>query len=134
MTAKIIYKGSLRTEATHIASNTTILTDAPVDNHGLGTTFSPTDMLVSSLASCMLTIMGIKAEDKNWNLKGSYIEAVKIMADNPRRVGEIHLDVFIKSEQKLTTSDKKILENAGNSCPVLKSIHPDIILKINYNF
>jgi len=134
MTAKIIYKGLLRTEATHVASDTSIVTDAPVDNHGLGTTFSPTDMLVSSLASCMLTIMGIKAQDKEWNLKDSYIEATKIMADNPRRVGEIHLNVFIKSEQELSTSDKKILENAGNTCPVLKSIHPDIVLKINYNF
>lgn len=134
MTAKILYKGQLRTESIHLSSGTTILSDAPVDNHGLGTTFSPTDLIVSSLASCMLTIMGIKADQKEWDLKDSYIEATKIMYDTPRRIGEIHLEIHIHCTTTLTLKDKKILEHAADTCPVLQSIHPDIKVIRNYHF
>lgn len=134
MTAKILYKGQLRTESIHISSGTMILSDAPIDNHGLGTTFSPTDLIVSSLASCMLTIMGIKADQKEWDLKESYIEATKIMYDTPRRIGEIHLDIHMKCTTALEAKDKKILEHAADTCPVLQSIHPDIKVIRNYHF
>lgn len=134
MTAKILYKGQLRTESIHLSSGTTILSDAPVDNHGLGTTFSPTDLIVSSLASCMLTIMGIKADQKEWDFKDSYIEATKIMYDTPRRIGEIHLEIHIHCTTTLTSKDKKILEHAADTCPVLQSIHPDIKVIRNYHF
>lgn len=134
MTSKIIYQGQLRTSATHIQSGTEIITDAPVDNHGLGTAFSPTDLMSTSLASCMMTIMGIKAQDKGWNIEGTNVELQKIMYDNPRRVGEIHLKMEIKSADALDDKAKSILINAAKTCPVWKSLHPDIKVVFDYSF
>lgn len=134
MTSEIIYKGTLRTEAKHLQSNTIIETDAPTDNQGKGERFSPTDLLATSLGSCMLTIMGIKARDMDISLDGTHISIKKIMKSEPRRVGGI--DVFFKFPNSLKLDDKQktILERAALTCPVAKSIHPDIDMNVKFGW
>lgn len=132
-TAKIIYLGDLRTEATHLASNNKIITDAPIDNHGKGEAFSPTDLLCSSLASCMLTIMGITANTHNINIKNTEIKATKIMANDPRRVIEIIIEMNFPTNS-YSEKEKQMLMNAAKTCPVAKSLHPDIKQTISFNF
>lgn len=129
--SKIKYLGELRTEATHLASGIRIITDAPIDNNGKGQAFSPTDLLSSALASCMLTIMGIAANTHNINIVGTEAEVTKIMASGPRRVAEIHVLVKMPS---VAYSDKErnILENAARTCPVALSINPVIVQKIEF--
>lgn len=131
ITIQTIYAGQLRTQAKHLSSGIEIITDAPLDNHGLGEAFSPTDLLAASLGSCMLTIMGIAAETHQINMDQTSVNITKIMAANPRRVSEIHVDIFLKNAM-LSVHEKKILENAAIHCPVAKSIHPDIIQVIKF--
>src|SRR4051812_6219482 len=134
MTSQIIYKGNLRTVATHLQSQTMIETDAPVDNHGKGERFSPTDIVATALGSCMLTIMGIKARDMQVDLDGTTIGITKIMADNPRRIGGI--EVFFTFPESVQADEKQrtILERAALNCPVAKSIHPDIQLNVKFSW
>ena len=134
MTSEIIYKGSLRTAAKHLQSETTIETDAPVDNQGKGERFSPTDLLATSLGSCMLTIMGIKARDMEIDLAGTEVSIKKIMKAEPRRVGGIDVSFKFSSQLTLTEKEKKILENAALTCPVAKSIHPDIEMNVEFGW
>ena len=118
----------MRTTALHLQSNNQIITDAPTDNHGKGEAFSPTDLLATSLASCMLTIIGIKARDINVDLAGTTAEVTKVMTADPRRVSEIH--VAITFNQQLDEKTQKIFYNTALTCPVAKSIHPDIMQKV----
>jgi len=134
MTSQIIYKGALRTEATHLQSGTEIETDAPVDNQGKGERFSPTDLLATSLGSCMMTIMGIKARDMDVDLENTQIDITKIMKADPRRVSGINVAFHFPDHLELDTKQKAILENAARTCPVAKSIHPDIALDIQFNW
>ena len=131
-TAKVTYQGELRTQSIHLQSNNQIITDAPVDNHGKGEAFSPTDLLASSLASCMLTIMGIKAASMDLDISGSSAEVTKVMAAEPRRVSEVHVD--IKFAQSFDARTQKVLEQAALTCPVAKSIHPDIQQIVNFYY
>lgn len=126
ITSTVKYLGELRTEATHIQSQTTIHTDAPKDNHGKGEMFSPTDLVATALASCMMSIMGIVAmKDGITPIEGTIAEVTKIMYAEPRRIGEIHIKItFPKSEY--TDKEKKIYEHAAFTCPVAKSLHPDL--------
>ena len=128
ITSKVTYQGDLRTSAIHLQSNNQIITDAPTDNHGKGEAFSPTDLLATSLASCMLTIIGIKARDINVDLAGTTAEVTKVMTADPRRVSEIHVAISFK--QQLNEKTQKIFYNTALSCPVAKSIHPDITQKV----
>lgn len=134
MTSQIIYKGALRTEATHQQSGTIIETDAPVDNQGKGEKFSPTDLLATSLGNCMMTIMGIKARDMNIDLADTKIDITKIMKADPRRVGGIKVQFYFPDKLQLEQKQEKILENAALTCPVAKSIHPDIELEVQFNW
>lgn len=134
MTSQIIYKGALRTEATHLQSNTVIETDAPTDNQGKGERFSPTDLLATSLGNCMLTIMGIKARDMNIDLTDTKIDITKIMKAEPRRVGGVKVTFHFPSTLALDEKQQTILENAARTCPVAKSIHPDIEQDITFNW
>jgi putative redox protein len=127
------YLGDLRTEATHIASANVIITDAPLDNEGKGEAFSPTDLLAASLGSCMLTLMGIMAKRHQIDLKDSSVKITKIMVADPRRVSEIQLDFNLICAQ-LEAKEKQLLENAALSCPVSKSLHPDIKQVVNFNY
>ena len=134
MTSQIIYKGDLRTEATHIRSGTLIETDAPTDNQGKGEKFSPTDLLATSLGNCMMTIMGIKARDMKVDLACTVIDITKIMKENPRRVSGIHVDFHFPENREFDDKQKIILENAALTCPVAQSIHPDIELKVKFGW
>ncbi len=132
MTSKVIYKGDLRTECEHIQSSNKFITDAPIDNNGKGEAFSPTDTVATALASCMLTIMGIKANEHNLDIKGTFAEVTKHMEANPRRISKI--DVLVNVKGEITDRDKTLLENAAKTCPMIHSIHPDIIKNISFNY
>lgn len=129
--SKVTYQGDLRTTAIHLQSNNEIITDAPVDNQGKGEAFSPTDLLATSLASCMLTIIGIKACDMDIDIAGATAEVTKVMSADPRRVSEVH--VAITFNKQLDEKTQKIFYNTALTCPVAKSIHPDIIQKVTVN-
>lgn len=133
-TAAILYKGELRTTATHPRSGSVIETDAPVDNNGKGERFSPTDMVASALGSCMLTIMGIKARDKGWNIDGTQVSIEKIMGTEPRRITGIKVVIEVPQTAGLDDTARKILENAALTCPVAKSLHPDIQQDVTFNW
>ena len=130
MTSKVIYKGDLRTEATHIRSGKTIITDAPTDNKGKGETFSPTDLVATALASCMLTIMGIKADEMNINIEGTTAEEEKIMGTSPRTIAQVNIiiNIPISADEKT----KKILEKAALTCPVDKSLSDSMIRDVKF--
>jgi uncharacterized OsmC-like protein len=131
-TSKVVYKGDIRTESTHLQSGTIILTDGPTDNHGKGEAFSPTDMVANSLATCMLSIMGIKANAMNLDIEGSTAEVTKIMQAEPRMISEIVVALNMQG-----VNDEKsriILERAAMTCPVFLSLHPDIKKTIRFNW
>ena len=134
MTSQIIYKGSLRTEATHLQSETVIETDAPTDNQGKGERFSPTDLLATSLGNCMMTIMGIKARDMEIDLTGTTIDITKKMKPEPRRVSGIDVTFHFPPHIQLNQKQQTILENAALTCPVAKSIHPDIEQDVQFKW
>lgn len=126
MTSRIVYKGALRTECTHLKSGDSFYTDAPTDNMGKGEAFSPTDLCATSLASCILTIMGISARNHEINISGAEAEMKKTMASDPRRIGRI--DIILKMPpREYTDKQKRILEKAAEHCPVHMSLHPDIV-------
>jgi uncharacterized OsmC-like protein len=125
MTATIVYEGDLRTRMTHVKSGEVVITDAPTDNHGKGAAFSPTDLVATALASCMLTTMGIKANQLNINMNGAEAEVLKVMASNPRRIAEVQVKITMPNES-YTEKDRAILENTAQTCPVAESLHKDI--------
>lgn len=124
MTSKVTYLGGLRTEAQHLASQETIITDAPKDNQGKGEAFSPTDLVATALASCMITIMGIKARDLGINLTGTQAEITKIMGTEPRRISTLQIQLTFNSS--FDSKTQTLLERAALTCPVAHSLHPDI--------
>lgn len=128
---QVSYLGNLRTEAVHLDSGTKILTDAPKDNQGQGEAFSPTDLLASSLASCMLTIMGIRARTHQLKIEGTSCEVEKIMQASPRKVAEIKVTVKLRG-QTLTAEQLKMLEEAAWTCPVFLSLDPSIKKTIHW--
>ena len=133
MTSTVEYKGDLRTTCTHLKSSDSFETDAPVDNNGKGERFSPTDLMATSLATCMITVMGIKARAMGFDLNDVKIEVEKIMKADPRRVGGINLFFEIPEALKdIDDKTKQILKYTGNTCPVQQSIHPDIEVKIDW--
>jgi uncharacterized OsmC-like protein len=132
-TASIIYQGDLRCECTHLQSGSVIQTDAPTDNHGKGERFSPTDTVCIALGTCVITTMGIRAADMKVKLEGTKIDVTKIMVSNPRRIGSIHIVLFIPGIG-INVEDRKILELIGDNCPVKKSLHPDLEVIIQYNW
>lgn len=132
-TSKIVYKGNLRTESTHLLSNNTVITDAPLDNNGKGEAFSPTDLLATSLGCCMLTIMGIIAERHSIDILGTGIEITKIMKADPRRVGEIIVE-FTMPKNNYSDKEKTLLEHAAHTCPVAQSLGAELKQTIIFNY
>ena len=130
MTSKVTYTGDLRTKSVHLQSGSEIITDAPTDNNGKGEAFSPTDMVANSLATCMLTIMGIKANSMDVNFAGSTALVTKIMKSEPRMISKIivEFDMKLNADEKTKT----ILERAALTCPVYLSLHPDIQKEISF--
>lgn len=133
MTIQVTYEGDLHTDSVHIQSGAKILTDAPVDNHGKGENFSPTDMVASALASCILTIMDIKAREMNIDLKGTKAEVTKIMNASPRRIGKIK--IIIRFPQlNLEEKQKTILERVAHTCPVALTLSPEIEQDVTFEW
>ncbi|OSZ79832.1 osmotically inducible protein OsmC [Chitinophagaceae bacterium IBVUCB2] len=133
MTSSVIYTGDLRTTCTHLKSGNHFETDAPVDNNGKGERFSPTDLMATSLATCMITVMGIKARTMGFDLNDVKIEVLKIMKADPRRVSGIELTFYIPDTLKnIDEKTKTILKHTGDTCPVMQSIHPDIEVKVDW--
>src|SRR5690554_1757080 len=132
MTSKVTYKGDLRTSCVHIRSGNRYITDAPIDNNGKGEAFSPTDTVATGLASCMMTVMGIKAKTLELDLRGSTAEVTKHMAAAPRRISKI--EVRLELPGNISEKDRKILEHTANTCPVNQSLHPDIERIIEFHW
>ena len=133
MTSTVVYNGHLRTTCTHLRSGDYFETDAPIDNNGKGERFSPTDLMSTSLATCMLTVMGIKARSMGFDLNDIKVEVLKIMKADPRRVSGIELTFHIPNSLKdIDEKTKTILKTIGETCPVMKSIHPDIEVKVDW--
>jgi len=124
MTSKVTYSGSLRTTCLHLQSGNEFITDAPTDNNGKGEAFSPTDTVATGLASCIMTMMGIKARDLEVDLEGSTAKVTKHMAANPRRISKI--EVTLELPESVSEKHRKILIHTANTCPVHYSLHPDI--------
>ena len=132
MTSKVTYTGNLRTTCEHLRSGDTFITDAPVDNNGLGGAFSPTDTTATSLASCMMTMMGIKVRDMGVDLTNSIAQVTKHMAADPRRISKIEVVLDLPSD--VSEKHRKILEHTARTCPVLYSLHPDIEKLITFRW
>ena len=133
MTSKVVYLGNLRTECEHVKSGSTFITDAPTDNNGKGEAFSPTDTVATALASCMLTVMGIKAAQmEDVHLDGSSAEVTKIMKAEPRRIARVELKLNLVGVAD--DKNRKILENTARTCPVLNSLNPDMEKEIIFNW
>ena len=132
MTSKVTYLGELRTSSIHVLSGNEIISDAPLDNNGKGEAFSPTDTVANALASCMFTVMGIKARDLEVDFSGSTAEVTKIMGIEPRRI--ITIEVNFKFSIHPDEKTKTILERMALTCPVWFSLHPDIEKKIQFQW
>jgi uncharacterized OsmC-like protein len=135
MTSTVNYNGNLRTLCTHIESGNEIITDAPKDNQGNGEAFSPTDLTATSLAACMLTVMGIKARDMEIDLKGTKAEVTKVMIPDPRRIGTIIIKIYFSAIAQLQDEkNRDILRRTALTCPVYHSLHPDINKNVTFVF
>jgi uncharacterized OsmC-like protein len=133
ITSKIIYRGDLRTEAVHVRSGQKILTDAPVDNQGKGQAFSPTDLLATSLGTCMITIIGIAAREHGFNIDGAGLEVTKVMYSDPRRVGEVHISLIMPHDD-YSAKERLMIERITRTCPVSQSLHPDLLQKVTIKY
>ena len=132
-TIQMKYLGGLRTKSTHIKSGTEIMTDAPTDNKGKGELFSPTDLVANALGSCMATIVAQTADTHNFNIDGTDITITKVMKSEPRKIGEIIVELNCP-QNNYSDKTKRIIENAAKTCPVAKSLHPDLIQTLKFNF
>ena len=132
MTSKVTYTGGLRTNCVHLRSGNSFITDAPLDNHGLGQAFSPTDTVATGLASCMFSVMGIKARGLELDLENFTAEVIKHMEADPRRITMI--DVKFNMLKIVSDKHRKILEHTARTCPVHYSLHPDIVRNITFQW
>lgn len=132
MTSKVTYLGELRTQCEHLQSKSSFITDAPVDNHGKGEAFSPTDTVATALGSCMLTVMGIKAKELGVSMEGTTAGVTKSMAADPRRIAGI--EIVLSFPGSYEDKHRKILERTAKTCPVLYSLHPEIVLDISFHY
>ncbi len=132
MTSKVVYTGNLRTECTHVRSGSVIETDAPTDNRGKGERFSPTDLVATALAACIVTTMGIAGDTHGIDIDGTACEVEKIMISDPRRIGEIKVNITMPAGKSYSEKERLVLERAAHTCPVAKSLHPDLKETISF--
>lgn len=132
-TSTIVYKGELRSEATHTRSGQMMLIDAPVDNQGKGEAFSPTDLLATSLAACAITVVGIAARTHGFNVDGAFITVTKVMVSDPRRVAEVIVEIDFPAVH-YSDKEKTIIKRTIDTCPVGLSLHPDLKRTFKLNF
>jgi putative redox protein len=131
----IVYEGELRCRAQHGPSGVVLNTDAPVDNQGKGESFSPTDLVATALGCCMMTIMDMVARRHGYPMEGSKVKVIKEMIQEPvRRIGQLTVDIHIANGGRLQDKDRKILQQAAHSCPVLKSLNPDIKVPVTFHW
>ena len=130
MISVVNYLGNLRTESIHTSSNDRIVTDAPLDNNGKGEAFSPTDLVASSLSSCILTVIGIVSKQINYDITNTKSSVKKLMGDNPRRI--VKIEVKIEFSNSADSRTRSIIEKTALNCPVAKSLHPDIKQNISF--
>ena len=133
MTATVTYESNLRTTCLHLQSGSVFETDAPTDNKGKGERFSPTDLIATGLGACLITTMGIKAESMDIQLDGAKVEVTKVMVSDPRRIGKIIVHVTMPA-LNLDEKTIEILERVGRTCPVERSLHPDVELDIQFKW
>jgi uncharacterized OsmC-like protein len=133
-TIEVTYEGELRTRALHKPSGTEIVTDAPVDNKGRGASFSPTDLASTSLASCMMTIMGILADSHGFVIDGTLAEVTKVMASDPRRIAEIHVKMIFPEGITYDEKQKIMIKRAAHTCPVALSLGEQVVQNISFVF
>ncbi|MEY3377579.1 MAG: OsmC family protein [Sediminibacterium sp.] len=133
MTATVTYESNLRTTCLHLQSGSVFETDAPTDNKGKGERFSPTDLIATGLGACLITTMGIKAESMNIQLDGAKVEVTKVMVSDPRRIGKIIVHATLPA-LNLDEKTIEILERVGRTCPVERSLHPDVELDIQFKW
>jgi uncharacterized OsmC-like protein len=133
MTATVTYDANLRTTCLHLQSGSSFETDAPSDNKGQGARFSPTDLIATGLGACLITTMGIKAESMDIKLDGAKVDVTKVMLSEPRRIGKIVIAVTMP-KLDLDEQTKEILERVGRTCPVERSLHPDMELDISFTW
>ena len=134
MTSQIIYKGSLRTEATHLQSETVIETDAPTDNQGKGEAFSPTDLCALSLTNCILTTMGIYCNNHGYHLDAAKAHTIKHMANDPRRIVRIEINMQLQLREANDDHAREGVLRIVKACPVSRSLHPDIEQDVKVEF
>jgi len=134
MTATVTYESNLRTTCLHLQSGSAIETDAPTDNKGKGERFSPTDLIATGLGACMITTMGIKAESMDIALDAAEAEVTKIMKSDPRRIGKIITHITMPEGLGLDDKNKEILERVARTCPVERSLHPEVELEISFDW
>ena len=129
----VVYEGKLRCSATHGPSGSEIVTDAPKDNMGEGKYFSPTDLVAAALGTCMVTIMGIVAQRDGLDISGTTVRVVKEMVTAPvRRIGKLTVEFTVKGS--LTETEQQKLKNAAMTCPVHKSLHPDVEVAVKFTW
>jgi len=133
MTATVTYESNLRTTCLHLQSGSVFETDAPTDNKGKGERFSPTDLIATGLGACLITTMGIKAESMNIQLDGAKVEVTKVMVSDPRRIGKIIVHATLPA-LNLDEKTIEILERVGRTCPVERSLHPDVELDVQFKW
>ncbi len=133
VSVEIAYEGQLRCKAIHGPSQCHVITDAPVDNHGKGAHFSPTDLVATALGTCTLTLLGIVADRHGISLEGTTVKVEKHMVAEPvRRIGRLPVDIYMG--QPIEDKYKDRLVKAAETCPVKQSVHPDIDLRINFHW
>ena len=133
MTATVTYDANLRTTCLHLQSGSSFETDAPSDNKGQGARFSASDLIATGLGACLITTMGIKAESMDIKLDGAKVDVTKVMFSDPRRIGKIVIAATIPALD-LDEKTKEILERVGRTCPVERSLHPDMDLDISFTW
>lgn len=132
-TLTAVYEGGLRTHARHTRSGNPLITDAPPDNNGKGDAFSPTDLLCTALATCMLTTMGIWAQREQVDISGMTADVIKIMTSNPRKVGEVQITLSQKN-LNATEEQKNKLKDIALHCPVALSLHESVVQTVKFDF
>jgi len=134
ITAHVTYTGELRSKAVHVRSGSAIETDAPVDNHGKGERFSPTDLVATALATCIVTTLGIAGPAHDLDIVGAECEVTKIMVPDPRRIGEIIVKMSFPKSAPFTDKQKQIIERIAHTCPVFESLHPDLKKTLSFDW
>lgn len=131
---EIAYLGQLRCSAKHGPSGTQVVTDAPVDNRGRGESFSPTDLVATALGTCMLTLMGIRAQERDWALDGTQVSVKKHMQASPRRIQTLEVEIRVPGGARLSSEAREVLEHAAHTCPVRLSILEAISVPVRFDW